>query len=448
MGQSLVLELNEVCPTLLDRYIGEGLLPNFARLRDSSRRHLTVTSDENLTPWTQWTTFHHGVPQSVHGVERLDQHPQPSPAPLWDALAAAGRKVVAFGPMNALPPAEPDVFMVPCPWSSAISDSAKGYSPFVRFVGNQVREHSRTKAGISLTDTAAFAAFWMAHGFSARTATNLAAQIVHEKTGSLPLRWKRACLLDALSWDIFRATMRQQRADVGVLFADSVGYLQHHFWRQAFPEEYNRLTTDEERAGFGDAVRFGYQRLDRIVGDALKMAGDDGTLVLVGALSQIANTDYDEVGGRYAYRPHDFPRLFELSGCPEGTTFQPVMAHEAWANCEGPADAATCLEALENWRIAETGEQLITGALEADTRVFFRCDIERKMSADTAIEHACTGARLVVGDLFTSIGEVCVTRHHRDGVLWVRHPGGRDGGEGEKMPLEDGGNLVRESLLH
>ena len=37
----LVLELNELCTPLLDRFMAEGLLPNVARLRAESARFTT-----------------------------------------------------------------------------------------------------------------------------------------------------------------------------------------------------------------------------------------------------------------------------------------------------------------------------------------------------------------------------------------------------------------------
>ena len=46
-GQVIVLEFNELTPSLIDRFIGEGALPNFARLRSESRVFTTI-ADERI----------------------------------------------------------------------------------------------------------------------------------------------------------------------------------------------------------------------------------------------------------------------------------------------------------------------------------------------------------------------------------------------------------------
>jgi len=50
----IVLELNELCPSLLDRWMGEGLLPNFSALHARSDVFVTradVSEPALLEPW-------------------------------------------------------------------------------------------------------------------------------------------------------------------------------------------------------------------------------------------------------------------------------------------------------------------------------------------------------------------------------------------------------------
>ena len=47
MAENLVLlEFNELCPTLLDRWIEQGELPNFKKFRDSSESYVTLADAE------------------------------------------------------------------------------------------------------------------------------------------------------------------------------------------------------------------------------------------------------------------------------------------------------------------------------------------------------------------------------------------------------------------
>jgi hypothetical protein len=48
----------------MDRFIADGKLPNFARLRASSEIFISDAEEQEpyLEPWIQWVTVHTGVP--------------------------------------------------------------------------------------------------------------------------------------------------------------------------------------------------------------------------------------------------------------------------------------------------------------------------------------------------------------------------------------------------
>ncbi|MBN8507265.1 MAG: hypothetical protein J0L57_01490 [Burkholderiales bacterium] len=90
----ILVEFNELCPDLIGRYIDEGALPNFRRLRDRSVQFITESdekADPNLEPWIQWYSLHCGIPFSEHGVFRLGEGAQRNHRSLWDRLADVGR---------------------------------------------------------------------------------------------------------------------------------------------------------------------------------------------------------------------------------------------------------------------------------------------------------------------------------------------------------------------
>src|SRR5689334_17775348 len=95
----ILLEFNELTPSLLTRFMGEGHLPNFKRFFDESAVYTTDAeeSGERLNPWVQWVTVHSGLSLEEHGVFRLDEGnklPQPS---VWDIISDTGRKVLVCG---------------------------------------------------------------------------------------------------------------------------------------------------------------------------------------------------------------------------------------------------------------------------------------------------------------------------------------------------------------
>ena len=59
----IMLEFNELSPTIMERFIREDKLPNFKTLYDESQVYLTVAAEEPpyLEPWIQWVNVHCGL---------------------------------------------------------------------------------------------------------------------------------------------------------------------------------------------------------------------------------------------------------------------------------------------------------------------------------------------------------------------------------------------------
>ena len=60
----ILIEFNELCPSLLDRFMERDWLPNFQRFHDLSDVYTTDAGEkpEHLEPWIQWPTVHSGMP--------------------------------------------------------------------------------------------------------------------------------------------------------------------------------------------------------------------------------------------------------------------------------------------------------------------------------------------------------------------------------------------------
>src|SRR5256885_12507527 len=98
----ILLEFNELTPSLMDRFIAEGRLPNFERLRNESRLFITDAGERepNLEPWIQWVTVHSGQRYATHGVFHLDEGHTLTTPMIWDALAERGHTSWICGSMN------------------------------------------------------------------------------------------------------------------------------------------------------------------------------------------------------------------------------------------------------------------------------------------------------------------------------------------------------------
>ena len=434
----LVLEFNELCPPLLTRFMDAGVLPNFSRLYRRSEIYTTTTDDQHLEPWVQWVTFHCGVREAVHGVQDLDQgHTVKHPA-IWDVLARQGRSCVVFGSMNTAPTPTPNVLTIPDPWSTHVPVPVE-FAPYQDFIRAQVLGHtSKLKASSAFWP---FAAFMVSHGLSPSTVCHLLGQILSERTLKRDVRWRRASSLDYLQWDVFEHLWRARRPDLGVFFSNSTAFLQHRYWRHMDPDAYEVKPTQASIETYGAAIRYGYQKMDRLVGKALAMAGAQTAVVLVTALSQQPNLRYEKIGGKFVYRPKDFRKLLDFIGIPEDVSFEPVMTHQAWMSCRDKVQAAECERALLQLKI---GGESIMSARRTGNRVYFDCKFISQIPSDSVMSF---GEKCVpFSDYFAFLGEIVNARHHPDGALWIGVPGQEHRVHPRKINLADASRLLLDRI--
>ena len=88
----VLIEFNELSPALLDRFIAEGELPNFAAFRAASDVFTTDAgeSDAALVPWIQWPSVHTGLPYAEHGIYHLGDAERCAAPTIESVLSDAG----------------------------------------------------------------------------------------------------------------------------------------------------------------------------------------------------------------------------------------------------------------------------------------------------------------------------------------------------------------------
>lgn len=123
--------------------------------------------------------------------------------------------------------------------------------------------HEHTNEGTAGTpaDVARFAAFMATHGMSLDTITYTLKQLVHERrTGKY--RWRRATVMDKLQWDVFHWYYRKHRPHFSTFFLNSTARLQHNFWRNLEPEQFEIKPTADELA---EGLKSGYHHPDGLL---------------------------------------------------------------------------------------------------------------------------------------------------------------------------------------
>jgi len=435
----ILLEFNELCPDFIDRFIAEGRLPNFARLRASSRKFLTHTSEEVLEPWIQWVTLHTGVPLSEHGIFDLDEADKLKHETFWEALQ--GDNVLLLSPMNVkFKPGRESIF-VPDPWaaSQTASDEVK---PFYKFIRSAVTSHARTDR-FDARDALGAVRFLLGHGLSLGSVLSALEQLWRERFSSGDVKWRRATILDLLLWDTFQHYWKDPRSPrVGVFFSNATAHYQHKYWSHHDPQDFTLKPSADEIRDYGEAIRFGYEAHDRLIGKAMKLAGEDTVVALCTALSQQPMRDYEARGGKAMFIPRGYPELLSFLGAPAGRA-EALMAEESWLHFDSPAAAAAAREAIKAARTSEGHPVFKTRAQEEQGRSFIvGCGVlASEVGPDTAII-ASDGARARFFDHFLKMSTVTSGKHHPDGIFWLSDPADSAPDTVERLPL----TLVRGKL--
>jgi hypothetical protein len=254
------------------------------------------------------------------------------------------------------------------------------------------------------------------HGMSLETVSAIAKQLLAERNGEQ--RWKRATILDDLQWDVFRAYWKRHSPDFSTFFLNSTAHFQHMYWRDFQPEAFNGRKDGAEPSEYADAIRYGYQHMDKIVGKCLDMIDDETTVVLATALSQQPCLKYEESGGKIFFRIEDTNRFFKLLGL-EACEYAPVMSEQFKLLFETPEaanDAAARLKALT------LDGQPVMLARANGREVFAGCRLFEDVPEDAVVESPT--ANFPFYEHFYNCNLVKSGMHHPDGIFWVRSPGG------------------------
>lgn len=427
----LLLELNELCPPILERMMEAGQLPNFKALHARSDVHVTWTDDADVEPWVQWVTLHTGKPQEVHGARELDEGYRIETPRIWDELDRQGYSTFVFGSLNARAGSD-GVFLLPDPWASRVEPTDPDYNAFHEFISYNVAEHTNRRARPDRKLVMGFARFMMRRGLSVTTVMKAVRQLAEERTSKRDLKWRRAIILDLLMWDVFEKDYRSRRPDFATFFANSAAYLQHRYWRHMQPEAYEVQPSRDEMDSYSDAIETSYRHLDELVGRAMQLVGPDGRIVFASALSQEANLRYEDIGGKFVYRPLDFDAFAEFIGAPDDITFEPVMTHQAWASCASEYEADAFGQALDDVRL--DGEPVMEWRRDG-ARVLFWCGLV-SMVGDDAVLTGRDGATAAFASHFHALGQVNNSQHCRAGALWIQRDDGKCVVHEDKLPLE------------
>jgi len=426
-GPVIVLEFNELTPSLMDRFIEAGRLPHFKQIRDESRVFVTEARETapTLEPWIQWVTVHNGQPYRDHRVFHLDEGHKADAPRVWDVLAEHGLRSWVCGSMNASVKDRSRTLLLTDPWTSEVA-SDPALDAYVSFVRYQVLEHTNADARPGASMAARFAAFMTTHGLSIESIVDLARQLAAERRQDC--RWRRATLLDRLQFDLFVHYYRRIRPAFSTFFLNSTAHYQHAYWASMDPASFGERVEDPETRQHGAAILYGYTQMDRLLGRLMKLC-PDATLVLCTALSQQPGRSYRTDNGGAFYRPKDISQLAELVGLAGPFQVAPVMSEQFHLEFGDEAAAVEAERALSKMRL--DGAPVI-GVERNGRRVFAGCNRFTEIPERASID--IEGRAVPFFDLFYRMPTAKSGIHHPDGMFWVRMAD-RVHADGGRVPL-------------
>lgn len=316
-GRVLVLGFDGMDPDEVERMIGDGRLPHFARLQREGAAG-TIRAPEPLLSPILWTTIATGKDPLHHGIRHFttvdpdtgEETPVTSRMrrvkALWNLFSEADREVAVVGWWASWPP-EPVTgsivsdrvayhFLFADGFASGDLEGRVHPPELAERIGPMLRRPDEIGAG----DLAPFADV---------AAERLAAPIeLDDELGHL--RW---ALATAQSYaDIGLELWRRDEPDLALVYFEATDSVAHLFGHLHGAGELAGELAEQQRR-FGGAVEATYRLADEILGRYLDEIGDDTTLVVL--------SDHGfELGALHADPRHsgDLRRVSEKFHRPEG----------------------------------------------------------------------------------------------------------------------------------
>ena len=330
MSKVLLLEFNEINWRVIDALIaqrGASFLPHFGRLRREGAWTTQSAVERNalLDPWVTWVTLHTGVGPEVHGATVLEQSSDTIKAKrTWHYASEAGLSVGIFGSISAYPPTPVKGFMVPGPFAPGNETYPASLGPVQAVNRGYTQVHAGAQKAPGMADNLRLGASLVKLGLKPATMVKIAGQLLMERAKP-ETRWKRVCLQPALNFDIFSEQYQQQRPDFATWHSNHAAHFMHHYWRAWDDTDFPVKSPAEERRKYGEAVPYGYQLCDELLGRAMAMVDADTVLVIASSMGQqpYINERYSE--GKYIVRVKRIDDLLALAGRDGITEVVPTM---------------------------------------------------------------------------------------------------------------------------
>jgi len=413
----IMLELNELTSSLMDKFINVGNLPNFKKLRSESQVYTTdaKTSGEELNPWIQWVTVHTGLTPKEHGVFLLNEMQNFNGDFIWDTLSNKNISSWICGSMNTKYKENFAGNFIPDPWATnAPPFPPKKFDTYFNFISQSVHGHASNKPVPAL----GFVKYMLKNGLSLSTMFKMSKQILSELKDKT-VTWRRALILDWIQLDLFKNMYLKEQPKFATFFSNSTAHYQHHYWREMDPvlfgEDPNKVDKTKK-----DAILIAYQNMDKMLGEIFTMLDDNTVIAFVTALSQKPYLESQ----RYYYHINNFDVFLEKFKISQIIKYKPIMAEQFHLECQSEAEAIKLVKHLENFDM-DSNEYFHVGTNQVllvdreGVNVHLQCRCTRETSPSAKIINKNDNTEIDFNDVFYEMNELKTGMHDPHGMFWV-----------------------------
>ena len=246
-------ELNEIPKKVVE--FSALLYPDSALslLAKYSRKYETIAQDiGHLSPWITWPSLHRGVSNKLHQIRSLGQNLTDVNVhfpTVWDIISRADLKVGVFGSLQSYPlPKNVNdyCFYVPDTFAAGSECFPEKLSRFQEFnLGLVARQGRDPNKELRLKNAIQFLKFSPHLGLSARTALNIAKQIISERFIDDRTVRRRTIQIE-IAFDFYFKALCSTKPDISFFFTNHVASSMHRYWPAVFPQDYDELKYDKE----------------------------------------------------------------------------------------------------------------------------------------------------------------------------------------------------------
>ena len=123
-----------------------------------------------------------------------------------------------------------------------------------------------------------------------------------------------SALQPLVNYDVFATIYRRYRPDFATWHTNHAAHYMHHYWRAMDDSGFPVPSSPEEKIKYGEAVDYGYDLCDELLGRFLRLVDDDTVVVLASSMGQQPYVHELYPEGKIAVRFKDLSKILAIVG--------------------------------------------------------------------------------------------------------------------------------------